>query len=215
MANLLLTKISCAIVDMDEDNIETILQEALDQGIPMEDIYEIGLNNGMLEVTRKFESNEYYVSEVIVCADTLNKGILFLRGKGGQRKVNGPKVLIAVVEGDFHEIGKNIVKIMFEAANFDVIDLGINQISNDIIRAAKEHNVDVITLSTMMTTTMGKMKDVIDTINNSDLKGKFKIIIGGGCISDKYAKKINADGYSKNAIDAVKLVKSLMLGNAS
>lgn len=210
MGERFLKKISDSIINMDEDNVETILQEALDNGVSMEDIYEVGLNNGMLEVTKKFENNEYYVSEVIVCADTLNKGIKFLRSKGGEKKVDGPKVLIAVVEGDFHEIGKNIVKIMFEAANFDVMDLGVNQTSNDIVKIAVENGVDVITLSTMMTTTMGKMKEIIEIIEKTELKDKVKVIIGGGCISEKYAREINADGYSKNAIEAVKLVKNLV-----
>ena len=210
MGGILLKKISDSIINMDEENVEAVLQEALDNGVSMEDIYEIGLNNGMLEVTKKFETNEYYVSEVIVCADTLNKGIKFLRAKGGERKVDGPKVLIAVVEGDFHEIGKNIVKIMFEAANFDVIDLGVNQTSDNIVKVAKENRVEIIALSTMMTTTMGKMKEIIDIIQKSELKNKVKVIIGGGCISNKYAQKISADGYSKNAIEAVKLVKNLV-----
>ena len=210
MGERFLEKISDSIINMDEENIESILQEALDNGVIMEDIYEIGLNNGMLEVTKKFENNEYYVSEVIVCADTLNKGIKFLRAKGGERKVDGPKVLVAVVEGDFHEIGKNIVKIMFEAANFDVVDLGVNQTSSDIVKFAKENEIEVITLSTMMTTTMVKMKEVIDIIEKSELKNRVNVIIGGGCISGKYAQEINADGYSKNAVEAVKLVKSLV-----
>lgn len=210
MGERFLRKISDSIINMDEDNIEMILEEALDNGVPMEDIYEIGLNNGMLEVTKKFESNEYYVSEVIVCADTLNKGIKYLRAKGGERKIDGPKVLIAVVEGDFHEIGKNIVKIMFEAANFDVMDLGVNQTSEDIVKAAIENRVEIIALSTMMTTTMGKMKEIISIVEKSELKNKVKVIIGGGCISNKYAQEISADGYSKNAIEAVKLVKNLV-----
>lgn len=210
MGERFLKKISDAIINMDEENIEMILQEALDNDTSMEDIYEIGLNNGMLEVTKKFENNEYYVSEVIVCADTLNKGIQFLRAKGGERKVDGPKVLIAVVEGDFHEIGKNIVKIMFEAANFDVMDLGVNQTSEDIVKAAIENRAEIIALSTMMTTTMGKMKEIIGIIEKSELKNKVKVIIGGGCISNKYAQEISADGYSKNAIEAVKLVKNLV-----
>lgn len=210
MGERFLRKISDSIINMDEDNIEMILEEALDNGVPMEDIYEIGLNNGMLEVTKKFENNEYYVSEVIVCADTLNKGIKYLRAKGGERKIDGPKVLIAVVEGDFHEIGKNIVKIMFEAANFDVIDLGVNQTSEDIVKAAIENRVEIIALSTMMTTTMGKIEEIISIVEKSELKNKVKVIIGGGCISNKYAQEISADGYSKNAIEAVKLVKNLV-----
>lgn len=210
MKEIFLKKISDAIVNMDEDNIEAILQEAMDNGVPVELIYEVGLNNGMLEVTEKFEKNEYYISEVIVCADTLNKGIKFLNKQCGERKKTGPKILMAVVEGDFHEIGKNIVKIMLEAANFEVVDLGVNVSSEDIISSAIENEVSVIALSTMMTTTMVKMKEVIKFVEKTPLKNKVKVIIGGGCISERYAKEIKADGYAKNAVDAVKLVKSLV-----
>jgi len=199
---------------MDEDNIISLIDEALSGGISAEDIYNKGLSKGMLDVTKLFENKEYFVSEVIVCADTLNLGVNYLRKKfPAKEDSKGPKVIIGVVEGDLHEIGKNIVKIMFEAAGFKVTDMGINVKAHDILDKTMETEPDIICLSTMMTTTRGKMKDVVELIHSKNLKNIPKIIIGGGSVSQKYSDEIGADGYSANAVDAVILVRRLIGGN--
>lgn len=202
--------ISQTIVNMDEDNIILEIQKAIEIGCSLEQIYSDGMNRAMVEVTRLFENKEYFISEVIVCADTLNKGINYLKTLGIKNNKKGPKVLLAVVEGDLHEIGKNIVKIMFEAANFQVIDLGLNVSVEEIVKIAKEETPDVIGLSTMMTTTMVNMQKVVEGISKSQMSKIPKIIIGGGCINQKYAYQIRADGYSQNAVEAVKLVNELV-----
>lgn len=210
-----LKKVYDCVVDMDEDNIIGAIEDALDKGVSIKDIYEKGLSNGMIKVTELFEDKEYYIPEVIVCADTLKKGIEYLNSKGGEKAKNGPKIIIAVVEGDHHEIGKNIVKIMMEAANFQVIDLGLNVKAEEIIEKALDENADIIGLSTMMTTTMGAMKEVVDLLNKEDpLKKKIpKVIIGGGCINQKYANEIACDGYASNAVEGVKLIQRLIGGD--
>ncbi|NMB13835.1 MAG: cobalamin-binding protein [Gallicola sp.] len=207
-----LEKVAEAVYNMDEDRIEILIQEAIDSGISTVDIYEKGLSAGMVQVTKLYEENKYYIPEVIVCADTLNKGVQFLKGKGIQKESQGPKIILGVVEGDLHEIGKNIVKIMMEASDFRVVDMGLNVKAEDIVERAIEEKADIIALSTMMTTTMEVMKETVDLMKNKNIKDseKPKIIIGGGCISQKYADKIGADGYSKNAMEAVQLVRSLM-----
>ena len=207
-------KITEAIVNMDEDNIISLIDEALSGGISAEDIYNKGLSKGMLDVTKLFENKEYFVSEVIVCADTLNLGVNYLRKKfPAKEDSKGPKVIIGVVEGDLHEVGKNIVKIMFEAAGFKVTDMGINVKAHDILDKTMETEPDIICISTMMTTTRGKMKDVVELIHSKNLKNIPKIIIGGGSVSQKYSDEIGADGYSANAVDAVILVRRLIGGN--
>lgn len=154
-----------------------------------------------------FEDEEYYVSEVIVCADTLNMGISHLQSKSKVKiKSDGPTVVIGVVEGDLHEIGKNIVKIMFGAAGFNVIDLGQNVKATDFISKPREVNADVIGLSTMMTTTMPNIEEVVKLNNNQHRP----YVIIGGPVSDDFRKEIHADGFSKNAVEAVRLVKELM-----
>ena len=134
-----------------------------------------------------------------MCADTLNVGVNYLRNKfPAKQDAKGPKVIIGVVEGDLHEIGKNIVKIMFEAAGFKVTDMGINVKAGDIIKKTEDEIPDIICLSTMMTTTRGKMKDVVDLVNSKNFE---------------HAKEIGADGYSANAVEAVLLVKKLLGGD--
>ena len=207
--NKYLENIKNAVVDMDEDNIIDLIDKALANGVSEEEIYNEGLSGGMLAVTKLFEDEKYYVSEVIVCADTLNKGVKYLQKKfNHEMKKDGPKIVIGVVEGDLHEIGKNIVKIMFQAANFDVYDLGLNVKAEDFVKKAEEVGADFIGLSTMMTTTMHNMEKVVK-LN----QGKTPlIIIGGGPISQSFADEIGADGYSKNAVEAVELVRRLTNG---
>lgn len=209
-----LKKISDSIVEMDEDHILIAIDRALANNISSDEIYEQGLSDGMLRVTKLFEEKKYFVSEVIVCADTLNKGIHYLKSKFPVSSKGGPKVVMGVVEGDLHEIGKNIVKILFEAAGFDVIDMGLNVKAQDIVQKAISERADIIGLSTMMTTTMSKMREVIDILHTCKAPTLPKVIIGGGCISEKYSKEIGADGYSANAVEAVKLVQRLTGGNS-
>ncbi|MDO4754256.1 MAG: cobalamin-dependent protein [Bacillota bacterium] len=206
-----LRKISDCIVEMDEDEIIPSIERALSEGVSAELIQEQGLSDGMLRVTKLFEEKEYYVSEVIVCADTLNKGIGYLKSRTSVQEAAGPKIVLGVVEGDLHEIGKNIVKIMFEAAGFRVIDMGLNVRAEEIVQKAMAEKADVIGLSTMMTTTMGKMADVVSLLKAMNCRIP-KVIIGGGCISERYCREIGADGYSPNAVEAVKLVRKLVSG---
>ena len=206
--NEYIEKIANAIVDMDEDNILSYIDEALAAGVSEDDIYNVALSQGMLRVTHLFEEEEYYVSEVIVCADTLNLAINYLQEKSSHKmESDGPTIVIGVVEGDLHEIGKNIVKIMFGAAGFKVIDLGQNVKADEFIKKAEEVNADFIGLSTMMTTTMPNMEEVVKLNSN---KNKPLIIIGGGPVSEEFRQEIKADGFSKNAVEAVELVKELM-----
>lgn len=206
----ILEKISKAIVEMDEDSIEELLDCALSEGVSLDSIYKEGLNQGMLQATKLFESKEYYVPEMIVCADTLNKGVQYIKKHGDLETGQGPTLVIGVVQGDMHEIGKNIVKIMLEAADFNVIDLGVNVSCEDFVHAAIENKASVIGMSSMMTTTMGHMGELVVKLKSQNLENPPKVIIGGGCISANYAKEICADGYSKDAIEAVKLINNLL-----
>ena len=206
----ILRRISDCIIDMGKEEIRDLVLEALEEDIKVEDIYRNGLNYGMTRALEKFEVKEYYLPEIIVCADNLNVGISILKNSGEIKKDTKGKVVLSVVEGDTHEIGKNIVKIMMEASGYDVIDLGVNQESKNIIKAAIDNRADIIGLSSMMTTTMENMKTVISDLNNLKLEKKPKVIIGGGPVNKNFAEEIGADGYSENAPKAVLLIKKLM-----
>jgi len=206
----ILNEIAMCIVEMDEIKIEECVKKAIEENVPVEDIYMNGLNEGMKRVVQLYEEGKYYVPETIVCADTLYKGISVLKKSSTVEIKKKGKVLIAVVKGDTHDIGKNIVGIMLEAAGYDVIDLGYNVELDFIIEKAIEEKVDIIALSSMMTTTMKGMKPLIEKIKNRDLENRPLVIIGGAPVSKRYADEINADGYSENAPEAVRLVNKLL-----
>ena len=206
----ILKKISNAVVEMDEDEIEDLVKTAIDDGIPLEDIYSKGLNDGMIRALDYYEHKEFDIPEVIVCADILNKGIKTLEKYGELNSGEKEKVLITVVEGDTHEIGKNIVKIMLDAAGFDVIDLGVNNSAKEIIEVALRENVKIIGLSSMMTTTREQMRKLVKELKDMNLEHRPRVIIGGGSVTDNYSKEIDADGYSKNAPEAVKLINKIL-----
>ena len=206
----ILKEISEAVVEMNEDEIGNFVKTAIDDGIPLEDIYSKGLNDGMIRALNHYENKEFDIPEVIVCADILNKGIKTLEKYGELNSGEKEKVLITVVEGDTHEIGKNIVKIMLDAAGFDVIDLGVNNSSKEIIEVALRENVKIIGLSSMMTTTREQMRKLVKELKSMDLQNRPRIIIGGGSVTDNYSTEIDADGYSKNAPEAVKLINKIL-----
>ncbi|CEQ21019.1 cobalamin-binding protein [[Clostridium] sordellii] len=207
----ILQRICDCVVNMDKENIKGLVLEALqNKNISIEDIYDKGLNKGMVKSLDMFDNKKYYLSEIIVCSDTLNEGIDVLRSHGQIKKENKGTVVLSVVEGDTHEIGKNIVKIMIESSGYKVIDLGVNKSSKTIIDEAINNNADIIALSSMMTTTMENMKTVINDLNSRKLNKRPKVIIGGGPVSNNYAIQIGADGYSENAPKAVRLIQKLM-----
>lgn len=209
----ILNEISNCIVNMDEENIEKLIKLAIDSDdIDVNDIFFKGLNLGMVKAINIYDNKEYDIPELIVCADTLNKGIKVLREYGIFNKENKGKILLSVVEGDTHEIGKNIVKIMVEASGYEVIDIGVNKSVDTIIDIAIKEKVDIIGLSSMMTTTRGEMKKLIDKVNSMNLSNKPYVIVGGGSITESYSKEIGADGYSENAPNAIKLIQRLLKG---
>ena len=209
----ILNEISECIVNMDEENIEKLIKLAIDSNdIDVNDIFFKGLNLGMVNAIKIYDNKEYDIPELIVCADTLNKGIKVLREYGIFNKENKGKILLSVVEGDTHEIGKNIVKIMVEASGYEVIDIGVNKSADEIIDIAIKEKVNIIGLSSMMTTTRGEMKKLIDKINSMNLSERPYVIVGGGSITESYSKEIGADGYSENAPNAIKLIQRLLKG---
>ncbi|AHM57904.1 dimethylamine corrinoid protein 2 (plasmid) [Peptoclostridium acidaminophilum DSM 3953] len=207
----ILRQISDCILNMDEESIGTLIRQAIEaEHIQLQDIYEKGLNEGMVRAIDFFESKQYDIPEIIVCADTLNKGLKALSEYGSLSSESKGKILLAVVEGDTHEIGKNIVKIMLEAAGYDVVDFGVNRSVDEIISMAASEGAQIIGLSSMMTTTRGEMKKLIDKLNSMDSGKKPYIIIGGGSVTKNYSVEINADGYASNAPNTVKLVQGLL-----
>lgn len=199
----ILANLRAAVIQYDEESAERAAQEALEEGMDANDAIFDGLVNGMEEVGRLFEAQEYFVPEILMSADSLYKGLNILKPhvKKLDLGVRG-SVVIGTVEGDVHDIGKNIVKMMFDVAGFTVYDLGRDVPLDSFVEEQMRTESDLVCLSAMMTTTMVGMKKVI-----ADLKAKnpdVRIMIGGSPVSQEVAEKWGADGYAKDATNALK-----------
>jgi corrinoid protein of di/trimethylamine methyltransferase len=204
--------LSDAVVGMDEDHARELSIEAVERGFDAYITIERGLVDGMGRAGELFEAEEYFIPELLLCSDAMYAGLDILRPHlkvedANQRRF---KVVIGVVEGDTHDIGKNLVKIMLEASGFDVIDLGRDIPAQKFVDTAVAESADIIALSTLMTTTMDAMAEVVENLQTNNLRERFKVIVGGGPISPAFAKRIHADGYASSAPNAVKLVKQLV-----
>ncbi|KDR95738.1 methylmalonyl-CoA mutase C-terminal domain-containing protein/methyltransferase cognate corrinoid proteins [Peptoclostridium litorale DSM 5388] len=206
----ILRRLAECVVEMEEDEIIEVANEAIESGIDPQEAIMNGLSRGMEKVSELFESGEYFVPEVIVCADTMYSALEVLRPHQKKAADNMGKIVIGVVEGDTHDIGKNIVAIMLEAAGFEMHDLGRNVPAMDFADKAQEIGADIVCLSSLMTTTMHGMKDVIEELGKRGLEKKPFVMIGGAPISESFANEIGAHGYSANAPEAVNLAKRFM-----
>jgi dimethylamine corrinoid protein len=213
MSKELFEKLAEAVVNMDENAVELLCGEVIEKNINVFEAINEGLTKGMEKVGKLFEEEEYFVPELLMCADTMNKGIEilkpYLNGEKGETK---GKIVIGVIEGDTHDIGKNLVKLMLEVSNYEVIDLGRDVPASEFVDRSVSENAQIIMISSLMTTTMDTMADVIKILNERGLRSRFKVAVGGGPVSQNFANKIGADGYSQNAADAVKMCHALLGG---
>lgn len=207
--------ISDAVLNMEEEETVILSNEVVVEGHDAYEAIDKGLADGMDRAGKLFEEEEYFIPELLMCSDAMYAGLDVLKPhiKADDRQEK-QKVVIGVVEGDTHDIGKNLVKIMLETSGFEVIDLGRDIPPRDFVEKAREVNAKIIALSTLMTTTMDGMAEVIRILESEDIRGRFKVMIGGGPISQSFADKIGADGYSVNAADAVRLARKLTGGAA-
>ncbi|MCL6557711.1 MAG: corrinoid protein [Firmicutes bacterium] len=201
----LLKNLADAVVNYDEDAVVEASNQAIAEGLSAHKAVFDGLVVGMQEVGRLYEEQEYFVPELLMCADAMYAGLDILRPllkqEGGETKVKG-QVVMGVVQGDVHDIGKNIVKMMFDAAGFTVHDLGRDVPLEKFVEEQLKTDSEIVALSAMMTTTMVGMKAIIQQIKEKNPKAK--IMIGGAPVSEEIAAKWGADGYAKDASNALK-----------
>jgi 5-methyltetrahydrofolate--homocysteine methyltransferase len=165
----------------------------------------------MMVVGERFKKNEIFIPEVMMSARAMKTGLDILRPLIAESDLKTKAtIVIATVKGDVHDIGKNLVAMMFEGAGFNVIDLGIDTSSAKIIQAVQTHNAQVVALSSLLTTTMPAMKNVVTEFEANELRDNVKIIIGGAAVNQQYADDIGADGYAPDAAAAVDLVNELL-----
>lgn len=202
----ILKALADGVVNYDEEGIISTVNSALAEGInPHRAVFD-GLVVGMQEVGRLYEEQEYFVPELLMCADAMYAGLGILRpllkqGDGGQTAARG-QVVMGVVQGDVHDIGKNIVKMMFDAAGFTVYDLGRDVPLEAFVEEQLKTDSEIVALSAMMTTTMVGMKEIIKRIKEKNPKAK--IMIGGAPVTEEIAARWGADGYAKDANNALK-----------
>ena len=201
-------RLTQAVIDMDATRAAEAAAAVIQHNVdPYEAIIE-GLAKGMDKVNELFENEEYFVPEILLCADAMNAGIEVLRPYLPKETAwNKKKVVIGVVKGDTHDIGKNLVKIMLDNAGFEMHDLGRNVPYAKFVDTAGEVKADLVCLSTLMTTTMDGMQVIIEDLKKAGIASR--VMVGGGPISSGFAKNIGADGYAKNAAEAVKVAKGL------
>ena len=185
-------------------------RDALEKGEDAKVLLNDVLMPAINKVGEFFEKGTYFLPQLINSAETMKLSIAILEEKLLQNRSDKemPTVIMATVEGDVHDIGKNLVVLMLKNYGFNVIDLGKNVPKEAIVEAAKEHNAKLVGLSALMTTTMQKMKEVVDYRN--EIGADFKIMLGGAVVTEEYAKEIGADAYSSDAADAVKVAARLL-----
>ena len=197
------------VVEMEDEDIVDIAKEYLEAGYPAQEGILEGLTVGMVEAGRLYDEEEYYIAELLLCADAMYAGINVLKSAITESNENKIKAVIGVIEGDTHDIGKNLVKIMLETAGFEMIDLGRDVPINKFVNSSIENKASLMCMSSLMSTTMYGMKDVIEGLKEKGYRDNIKVMVGGGPITDKFAMQIGADAYSDNAVEAVSVAKSL------
>lgn len=183
--------------------VKELVQKAIDDGLPAAQILGEGLLAGMNIIGEKFKNNEVYVPEVLVAARAMDTGMQVLKPLLIEDGIHSTgKVCIGTVQGDLHDIGKNLVKMMMEGKGLEVIDLGTDVAPETFINAAIENNCQIICCSALLTTTMDVMSDVVKYAENAGIRDKVKIMVGGAPVTEEFCKQIGADKYTSDAASA-------------
>ncbi len=206
-----IASIKQAVVDGKHAEIESMVQEAIDDKTDLDILINEALIGAMDIVGKRFAANEIFVPEMFVSAVTMKKGLALIKplltGRAPQSKGT---IMIGTVKGDMHDIGKNLVTMMLEGAGFNVVDLGVDLSVEKVISKVEELKPDILALSTLLTTTMPEMEKVIRALENRGLRDSVKVMVGGAPVDSKFADKIGADGYGKDAGEAVQLAKRFL-----
>ncbi len=192
--------------------VREITQRALLEKIEPKEILEQGLIKGMKVVGIKFKNNEIFLPEVLLASQAMYGGLELLQPKlikSGVKAVG--KIIIGTTKGDLHDIGKNLVVMMLKGGGFEVVDLGINVSPEKFLKAAQEHQPDIVGISALLTTTMIGMKDVITIFKKAGLRNKIKVMVGGAPVTQEFADEIGAEGYAPDAASAVEKAKELLI----
>ena len=199
-----------AILTGNAKKAEEVALAAIDAKVDAQELIKKYMIPAMDEVGKRFECNEYFVPELLIAARAMKTALVLLTPllvAAGAEPVG--RVVIGTVQGDLHDIGKNLVGSMLEGGGFEVVDLGVDVTPEKFVEAAKEKSGSIVALSALLTTTMTTMQKVIEALNEAGIRGETKVMIGGAPITQQYADEIGADGYSDNASSAVAVAREL------
>ncbi|MEW6082426.1 MAG: corrinoid protein [Bacillota bacterium] len=199
-----------AIVDADKARAEDIARKALEMGLDPFEVINKGFIVGIMTVGDLFDRGDLFLPQLILCSEAMKSASEILNAAAGTEKTSSGKVIVATVEGDIHDIGKGIVVSLLAAHGLEVFDLGRDVPTAKIIEKAEELKVDIIGTSALLTTTMEKQKHLEEALRKEGLRDKYKTIVGGAPVTERWAKKIGADAYAEDATDGVKKVFDLL-----
>jgi 5-methyltetrahydrofolate--homocysteine methyltransferase len=207
----ILSTISTLIIEGNFNEVVNKTNQALEEGFGAEDILNKGLMPGMDHVGVEFKSGNMFVPEVLRSAKAMQESMEIIRPLLAESNVElAGKILLGTVQGDLHDIGKNLVGMMCEGAGFEVIDLGKDVGSDTFIEAVLEHKPEILGMSALLTTTTRGMKSTIQALEEANLRGEVKVIVGGAPVTQDFADQIGADGYASNAASAADLARQLV-----
>jgi 5-methyltetrahydrofolate--homocysteine methyltransferase len=207
----LLEKIAKELIAGNEAEVKKRTQEAIGDGVSARDVLDNGLLAGMDVVGKRFKAGDMFIPEVLLCARTMHAAMDILKPLLSEADQAGSgKVVIGTVEGDLHDIGKNLVAMMLQGGGFKVIDLGTNIKPQDFVAAVKEHKPQILGMSALLTTTMPKMEETIKALKEAGIRDQVKIMAGGAPVTQDFIEKIGADAYGANAASASEKAKELV-----
>lgn len=189
-------------------NVKALIEQALEEGMDPKMILKEGLMSGMSIIGGKFKREEVFVPDVMMAARAMNVGLSILEPKlveAGNEPIG--RVVIGTVQGDLHDIGKNLTAMLLKGAGFEIYDMGVDVSAEAFLEKAEEVNADIIGLSALLSTTMSQMKEVIDLLKEKNLRDKYIVMIGGALITNEFAEEIGADYYTPDAASAAEVAK--------
>jgi corrinoid protein of di/trimethylamine methyltransferase len=208
-----LKKMAEAVIAGDAEKCVTLAKRAIEDKLDPVEAIQQGFSKGMDTVGRKFETGEMFLPEMMQAAEAMNAAVAVLKpaieASGSGDLQDFGKVLLATIQGDMHDIGKNIVKLLLGTSGFEIVDLGKDVKVGLIIDKAEEVRAEVLGVSALMTTTMGYMPDLIQELQELGIKAEFPVMVGGAPVTEEWAKQIGADGYARDAVGAVRIAKEL------
>ena len=204
-----INEISELVQKGDRRGVKSAVEAALAEGFPAKEILNEGLIAGMMAIGERFKRNEVYVPEVLISARAMNMGVNVIKPYLVSEVVEPVgKAVICTVQGDLHDIGKNLVKMMLEGVGIECIDLGTDVSAEQVVEAVRENGAPVVALSSLLTTTMEYHKDIVDALKDAGLRDKVKVMIGGAPVNAEFAEQVGADGYAPDAATAADLALS-------